>query len=464
MAVADPCCKKEWGEWKREMEEKRRRRRWTEKVSCWANLEVSDSEEEEEEEEAIEREMRVKVRWSEKEGEVVEWEEGEDDGDGLEPQLMEEDGGNEAAIEEGERAMDGEVEEGLIKADDDEEEQQLEQTGERDRMEQEQERPEDEMEEEDRGAEPQVMEEDEQTEGENELRERVGAAAKVRTGVQAHADEERRELEQSGENNLSERDNDERSETDEDEGADDDREEDWYKDRMIDEERAEIPNEQNHENSLVEGHRKDTEARPPTDDLKDPEEEEESDEEEASQEDIVDEDVVKTYCVDGHPSEMFSALRDLREAALLTDLTLSTADGSRLRVHAAVLAAVSSRVRRRLRERPVENSGIHVCLGPEVDGVGLAAVVEFAYAGFISALGADAAPRVRAAAAALGARRVTELCGREEAAPGKPGEGQKEERALAEQRVTLRAIEKMRTDKVGCDVVLEAIGGRLRGE
>lgn len=426
MAVAEPCCKKEWGEWKREMEEKRRRR-WTEKVSYWANLEVSNSEEEEEEEDAVEceedegkeeaaargeNEMRVKVRWSEKEGEVVEWEEGEDDSDVFEPQVMEEDGGNEVEIEENERALDGEVEEGSIKADDNEEAQQLEQTGECDRMEQEQERPEGL---EDRGAEPQacvaepqVKEEDGETEVENEVRERVGAAAKMMMDVKVHTDEEQRELEQ---NNLAERDNDERSQMDEDEGADNYKE---YKDRMNDEEQGEIPNKQNNENSLLEGHHKFTEetemvVQPLTDDLKESEEEE-SDEEEVREEDIADEDVVKTYCVDGYPSEIFSTLKDFRDASLLTDLTLSTADGSRLRVHTAVLAAVSSRICQHLRERTVENSGIHIRLDPEVDAVGLAAVVEFAYAGSVSALDTDTVHQVEAAAASLGACRVMELC------------------------------------------------------
>lgn len=419
MAVAEPCCKKEWGEWKREMEEKRRRR-WTEKVSYWANLEVSNSEEEEEEEDAVEceedegkeeaaargeNEMRVKVRWSEKEGEVVEWEEGEDDSDVFEPQVMEEDGGNEVEIEENERALDGEVEEGSIKADDNEEAQQLEQTGECDRMEQEQERPEGV---EDRGAEPQVKEEDGETEVENEVRERVGAAAKMMMDVKVHTDEEQRELEQ---NNLAERDNDERSQMDEDEGADNYKE---YKDRMNDEEQGEIPNKQNNENSLLEGHHKFTEetemvVQPLTDDLKESEEEE-SDEEEVREEDIADEDVVKTYCVDGYPSEIFSTLKDFRDASLLTDLTLSTADGSRLRVHTTVLAAVSSRICQHLRERTVENSGIHIRLDPAVDAVGLAAVVEFAYAGSVSALDTDTVHQVEAAAASLGACRVMELC------------------------------------------------------
>lgn len=401
MAVAEPCCKKEWGEWKIEME--KRRRRWTEKVSSWANLEVSDNEEEEE---------------------VAEWGEGEDDSDVFEPQVMEEQGGSELATEENERASDGKVEEGLIKVDDegdDEEEQLLEQRGECDRMEQEQQIPKDQMEEEERGAEPetgeaepQVMEEGEQT----EVRERVGAAAKMMVDVKVHTDEAQREVEQTGKNNLLELDNVKRSEKDEDEGADNDKEEDWYQERMNDEDRADIPNELNNVNSLCEDHHTFTEetelvAQPPTDDLKDPEEEEESDEadeEEASVEDIADEDVVKIYCVDGYPSEMFSALRDFRDASLLTDLTLSTAEGSRWCVHAAVLAAISSHVCQRLKERTAENSGIHIHLGPEVDAVGVAAVVEFAYGGFISALDADTVHRVEAAAGALGACRVMELC------------------------------------------------------
>lgn len=431
MAVAEPCCQKEWEEWKKEMEEKRRRR-WTEKVSYWANLEVSGSEEEEEEEEAIECEedgekeeaagggekgVRVKVRGSEKE-------EGEDDGDVFE--VMEEDERTEVDIEENGGDDDGKVEEGLIKAGDDEEEQQDEPTGECGRMEPEQERPEDQMEEEDRGAEPHtcvtephVMEEDEEDEVENQVRERVGAAAKMMMDLKVHTDEEQRELEQTGGPNLAERDDDKKSEVEEDEGADNDKEEDQYKDGINDEERAEIPNQQNQEKSLLEGHRKLTEeagtgAQASTNDLKAPEEEEESDEEEASEEEeeIADEDVVKAYCVDGYPSELFRALKDFRDASLLTDLTLSTADGASLQVHAAVLAAVSSHLRHRLRERTEDSSRIHICLGPEVDAVGLAAVVEFAYAGVVSALDPDTVQRVEATAGTLGACRVVELCRR----------------------------------------------------
>lgn len=365
------------------MEEKRRRR-WKEKVSYWANLEVSDNEEEEEEKEA------------------VEWDEGEDDGDVFEAQVMEKDGGNEVEIEEKERAMDGKLEKGLIKAGDDEEEQQLEQTEECYMMEQEQERPKDQIEDKDKGAEPRVMKEEEET----EVGESWGAAAKMTTNVKGHTNEE---LDESVENNLAEGNNDERREMDEDEGAADDREEDCYTDR-IDEERAEVSN------SLLEGRHEVTEetemvAQPLTDDLSDPGEEEESGEEEASEEDLADEDVVETYCVDAHPSEIFGSLRDFRDASLLTDLTLSTADGSSWRVHALVLAAVSSRICQRLRERSAENSGIHICLGPEVDAVGLAAVVEFAYAGFVSALGSDTVRQVVAAAGTLGAGRVMDLCG-----------------------------------------------------
>lgn len=391
MAVAGPCCKKEWGEWKREMEEKRRRR-WTEKVSCWANLKVSDEEEEEEE--------------------VEEWEEGEDDSDVSEPPVREEE-----EMEGNERAIDGKVEEGLRTADDDEEERQLEQTG--DRMEQEQERAQDQMKEEDRGAEPQtwlaepqVMEEDEEAEGEQEVREGAGAGAEMVTAdVKVHTDEEERELEQTGENNQAGRDDDDRSSMDEDEGADNYREEDWSKDRTFDEERAEISNEQNNENSLLEAHHKFTEdtetlAQFPTDDLKDPEEEEETDEEEASD----DEEEDRIYSVDNYPTEIFSALTDFRDTSLLTDLTLSTVDGSRWSVHAVVLAAVSSRIFQSLRERSMEDGGINIHLGPEVDAVGLAAVVEFAYAGFISALHADTKHQVEIAAGALGACRVMELC------------------------------------------------------
>lgn len=476
MAVAVPCLKEEWEEWKREMEEKRSRR-WTEKLSYWANLEVSDNEEEEEEEEEAteheedegreEAEMRVQVKWREEEEEEEGWEEGEGD-----REVMEEDGENEVEIDEEEMAVGGKVEEKLIKAaemDDeeggrnDEEEQELEQTGECGVAEQDQER-------------PPGLEKDEE--------EGVGAAEKM-MDVKFHADEEVRELEQTEKINLAEQDNGERSKMD-NLSEYDNKEEDCYKEKIDDEEGVvETLNGQNNESRLVEGQHKFTDeaeivAELPMDALKVVEEEmesdeeesdkeesdeEESDEEESEDEDIADEDVVKTYCKDGYLSELFGTLMDFRDASLLTDLTLSAADGRSFHVHAPVLAAVSTGVYKTLRGRTAEDNSVHLCLGPEVDSIGLEAVVEFAYTGFLSQLNEDTVGQIKAAARSLGASRVMDLCREEEEKSMTTGDGQEEvDRVLEGQETTLQAIKKVWIDKVGCDVILEAIGGSFHGE
>lgn len=508
MAVAEPCLKKDWEEWKREMEEKRRAR-WKEKVSYWASLEVSDNEEEEEgateceeeegKEEAVERgeiEMRVKVKGSGKEGEVTEWEEGEGDTDVIEAQSIEEDVNNDVVLEENERVMDVKVEELLTKAEenddeegewDEEEHQELEQTREHDMAEQDQERPEDQIEEENRVAEPQtgvaellqndrkdphLMEEDEVSEVEKEVPERVGAVGKVIMHVQVHANEEGQELEQIGENNLAEQ-VDKMGKMDEVEVANnlseyDNEEEDCYKERINDEEQA-VPNQQNNENSHLEGQLKFTDeaeivAGSLPDDFQYLEEEEESDGDEAGDYSFFDEDVLKTYCKEGYLCEIFGILKDFRDASLFTDLTLSTADGRSFHTHAPVLAAVSSHICENLRGRTMENNRIHICLGPEVDTVGLEAVVEFAYNGFISCLNEDTVHQIKAAAGILGACRVTELCTGQEEKAAKTGDRQKEESVLTEQQITLQAIKQMWMEKVGCDIILEAIGGSLHGD
>lgn len=497
MAIAEPCLKEEWEEWKREMEEKRRTR-WTEKVSYWANLEVSDNEEGEEEEEeatgceedegkeeAVERggnEVWVKVKGRKEEGEVMKWEEGEHESNVTEAQLIEE-GQNE-------RLMDVKIEEMLINAvenddeeeecDDEEEHAEVGQTREPDMAEQDQERPQDQIEEGNRVAEPQtcvvellqndhkdpdVLKEDEETGVENELKTIC---------TQVHAHEEEQELEQIQENKLGDQD-DKGKKMDEVEVTDklleyDNEEEDCSRDTIDEEEQSvPIPNQQNNENSLSKEQYKFTDeaeiiAGSPTVDLQDLEEEEESDEEDAGDCNIFDEDVLKTYCKDGYLCDIFGILKDFRDALLFTDLSLSTADGRNFQVHAPVLAAVSPHICENLRGRAMENNRIHICLGPEVDGVGLEALVEFAYNGFISCLNEDTVHQIKAAAGILGACRVTELCTAEEEKSAKTGDWQRKENVQTEHQITLQAIKKMWMEKVGCDVILEAIGGSLHGE
>lgn len=497
MAIAEPCLKEEWEEWKREIEEKRRTR-WTEKVSYWANLEVSDDEEEEEveeeatgceedegKEEAVERGENVvwvEVKGSKEEGEVIEWKEGEDESNIIEAQLIEE--------EQNERSMDVKLEEMLIKAvendekegeGDDEEHKEVGQTGEPDMADQNQERPQDQIEEGNRAVEcqtcvvellqndhkePHVLKEDEETRVENEVK-------MISSDVHAH--EEEQELEEIQENKMVDQD-EKGKKMDEAEVTDkfleyDNEEEDCYRDTIDEKEQAvQIPNQQNNENNLLEEQHKFTEeaeiiAGSPMVDPQHLEEEEESgDCDEAGDCNFFYEDVLKTYCKEGYLCEIFDILKDFRDALLFTDLSLSAADGRNFQVHGPVLAAVSPHICENLRGRAMKNNRIHICLGPEVDGIGLEALVEFAYNGFISCLNEDTVHQIKTAAGILGACRVTELCTAEEEKSVKTGDRKKKESVQTEHQITLQAIKKMWMEKVGCDVILEAIGGSFHGE
>ncbi|XP_038588325.1 uncharacterized protein LOC119913082 [Micropterus salmoides] len=191
-----------------------------------------------------------------------------------------------------------------------------------------------------------------------------------------------------------------------------------------------------------------------------------------------DEDVVKIYCKEDYHTDLFSTLTEFRDSFLLTDLTLRTEDGRRFHVHSLVLAAVSSLIRQSLSRSDVENYrvkerkdnatnvGVHnwsVTLGPEVDHVGLEAVVEFAYTGLISRLNKDTVHQIKAAAQTLGAPRVLGLCMEEEGKSTKTEGQNTEERISAadQMMISLQSIKQLWMERVGCDVILEAIRGSL---
>lgn len=212
------------------------------------------------------------------------------------------------------------------------------------------------------------------------------------------------------------------------------------------------------------------------------EEEESADDEEAEcsadeDEDSSDEDVVKVYHKEDFVTDLFCTLTEFRDRYLLTDLILTTVDGRSVHVHAPVLAAVSSHIRASLNENKMENiradesndGGIKrwsLSLGPEVDHTGLEAIVEFAYTGLIPSLCMDTVHQIRSVAESLGAIRVLDLCTEEEER-SKNTEGQRKEDFISaeEQMVTnLQSIKQLWTDRVGCDVTLEVLGGLLHGE
>ena len=195
-------------------------------------------------------------------------------------------------------------------------------------------------------------------------------------------------------------------------------------------------------------------------------------------------DGVLTYCCEGHPEEVYAALRGLRECSLLTDLTLilggrgaAGVGGATLRVHSPVLAAVSSLVRdaleTRTRHHRAEPGGGGVrswslSLGPEVDPGGLQAVLDFAYSGDTACLDGGTVARVRAAADALGVPRVLDLCAREGEIQKKQreeGEEERRRRRAAEQmKASLRCVEELWEEGVGCDVVLDVDGTAVQGQ
>ncbi|KAG5846276.1 hypothetical protein ANANG_G00148060 [Anguilla anguilla] len=157
-----------------------------------------------------------------------------------------------------------------------------------------------------------------------------------------------------------------------------------------------------------------------------------SEEDQDSEEDEDDEE--QPYHRHSHPSELFLSLEALQGSALLTDLTLSTAAGGALHTHSPVMASVSTLIRQRL-----------------------AAVVEFAYTGAIAGLNPCSASRVRAAAVALGAHRVLQLCTEEEE-EGPEGGGREDERKRRVLEVSLDCIRQLWVEQVGCDVELQVEG------
>ncbi|KAL7375800.1 hypothetical protein ABVT39_024180 [Epinephelus coioides] len=211
------------------------------------------------------------------------------------------------------------------------------------------------------------------------------------------------------------------------------------------------------------------------------EEEESTDEEDAehsTDEEAGENNLVKIYCKEDYCRDVFRTLTEYRDSSLLTDLTLTTEDGRSFHVHSPVLAAVSSHIREsiipsnkhrckdRVDERKDTSSGVHwwsVSLGPEVDHVGLKAVVDFAYTGHIPCLNMNTLHQIKAAAQMLGAPRVLDLCKEEEEVPEKTGGQKKEERISAADQMTLslQSIKQLWADRVGCDVILEALGGSL---
>ncbi|XP_058481274.1 kelch-like protein 22 [Solea solea] len=187
--------------------------------------------------------------------------------------------------------------------------------------------------------------------------------------------------------------------------------------------------------------------------------------------------MMKIFHEDDYPTDIFRTLTEFKDSFLLTDLIFSTNDGKTFQVHSLVLAAVSSLIWETLSRGNMETDNVDgikardtisvginrwsLCLGPEVDHVGLEAIVEFAYSGHVSQLNKDTMEQIKAAAQALGAHRVMDLCPEEGSTH--TGEKKKEKRisAAEQMRISLQSIRQMWMDGVGCDVILDGIGKSL---
>ncbi|XP_005813230.1 kelch-like protein 33 isoform X1 [Xiphophorus maculatus] len=174
---------------------------------------------------------------------------------------------------------------------------------------------------------------------------------------------------------------------------------------------------------------------------------------------------VYTFSSKTFPKEIFMTLKELQISSILTDLTLATEDGSSFSVHSLILAAVSAFILEKLKEKntgqsystPGKVTMWSVHMGNEVDQIGLQAVIEFAYSGDLSILNKDTLTQIKTAAKVLEVPQLLDFCnninGTKEVQC--PKTGQDRISADVHLKDTLRSIERLLEDKVGCDVILE---------
>lgn len=184
--------------------------------------------------------------------------------------------------------------------------------------------------------------------------------------------------------------------------------------------------------------------------------------------------LVHIYCSDSYLKKIFLALKEFLDSSVLIDLTLITYDDKSFQVHSPILAAVSSFIEKRLRNEGndhSENNGGNVqrktvSLGPDVDHIGLQAIVEFAYTGDVQSLDKDNIVLIRAAAQALAVPRLLELCNKvmRIMEVGTPVNEEQKALSLQQMKITLQSIEHLWADRVGCDVTLDVDGSSFDGE
>ncbi|KAM7149946.1 kelch-like protein 33 [Macrochelys suwanniensis] len=153
-----------------------------------------------------------------------------------------------------------------------------------------------------------------------------------------------------------------------------------------------------------------------------------------------------------HARQFFEAALELRGQGQLTDVTV-TAGARRYRAHGVVLSAVSTFFCQRL----ACGAAGEVDVSPLATPRGWEAVLDFAYTGaFVATPGM--AGELAAAAQALGAPRVLEICRRMGGRLGGP-EGRSPDE---EQWETLRGMEELYRAGVGCDLALTTEGETFR--
>lgn len=481
MAVANPYLQKEWDEWKRGMEGSRRTR-WTERVNRWTDYEVSETDDIEEE--------------------------SEDEADNIESETMEE-RKNEMKDEEHDEEGEGILErfQHYEKRDEEEDMENMEtdeRDGERDVMDSEEK-----VKkaggvkdgEEYLGDDDEQEEEDEEDEGENGINREAEGDSQKEEGNHVHEDDNEEEEHQTEEPNRSyDQEEDfsgkingiqvENIEPNQESRAQEDvkHEEDHRFSDTAEASSTQDSNEDEDGSDLLSNDEEpDTERGPAQEEFQcDHEKNQEdcTDDEKAQSSGAEDEDYDdggKVYINEDYPTNVFLTLNEFRDSSLLTDLTLNTDDGRSFCVHSVVLAAVSSHIRKDLCRSKAENSrtsegtspdtadgerGWSVSLGPEVDHVGLQAIVEFAYTGNISCLNEDKTDQIKVAAEALGANRVLDLCAKEEELHTNSAAHKiKEGISAAKQMMTsLQSIKQLWMERAGCDVILKALGASLHGK
>ncbi|KAI7790074.1 kelch-like protein 33 [Triplophysa rosa] len=167
--------------------------------------------------------------------------------------------------------------------------------------------------------------------------------------------------------------------------------------------------------------------------------------------------IIQRYHRQSYLEEIFHTLEEMRVKNVLTDLILSTEDGLTIHVHSLVLAAVSSLIQQKIQKRCRGEREMFLRLAPEVHGLGLVAVVEFAYTGVITTTSKDKA-QIQTTAQSLGAPRILELLKVEKEIQKGNKEKQKTSSAEDQMKVSLQSINQLLAERVGCDVELVVEG------